>query len=101
MHAQIFTYTVQLPNEEAYLTQFADPVAAKIAGVKGLVSKVWMADFDKKFASFYIWETKEDMEAFMSSELIAKLRTLDFVSDLKIEDYPIVEKPSKVTRGIL
>jgi hypothetical protein len=100
MHAQIFTYVIDLPTEEAYYAQFADPFAAPVAAAKGLYSKVWMADFDQKFASFYVWEAKADMETFMASEIIQQVAKLPFLKDLTITDYPVVEDISRITRGI-
>ncbi|MBT2560225.1 YdhR family protein [Pedobacter sp. ISL-68] len=100
MHAQIFTYVIDLPSQEAYVAQFTDPFAAPVAAAKGLYSKVWMADFDQKYASFYVWETKADMEAFMTSEIIEQVGQLPFLKNLTITDYPVVEDASRITRGI-
>jgi hypothetical protein len=100
MHAQIFTYLIDLPTQEDYIAQFTDPFAIPVAEAKGLYSKVWMADFDQKYASFYVWETREDMEAFMASEIIQKVGELPFLKNLVITDYPVVEEASKITRGI-
>jgi hypothetical protein len=99
-YAQIFTYHIDLPSKEEYLKNFVDPYAESISKVKGLISKVWLADFESKYASFYLWETKEAMEDFMNSPMVAGLAKIPFVKDLTIVDYPVVEEASKITRGI-
>ncbi len=101
IYAQIFTYKIDLPSKEEYFKNFVDPYAEALAKTKGLISKTWMADFDKKFASFYLWESKEDMDNFMKSPVITEVvAKLPFIKDLVIVDYPVVVEASKITRGI-
>ncbi|RKF37074.1 hypothetical protein BCY89_05330 [Sphingobacterium siyangense] len=99
-YGQIFTYTLELDSKEEYIKQFVDPFAETIAKAKGLISKVWMADFDTQFSSFYLWETKEDMDAFMATPEIEVVANLPFLKDLKIVAIPVVDEASKITRGI-
>ena len=99
-YAQIFTYHIDLPSKEEYLKNFVDPYAESLSKVKGLISKVWLADFKNKYASFYLWETKEAMDDFMNSPMVAALAKIPFVKDLTIVDYPVVEEASRITRGI-
>lgn len=99
-YGQIFTYTLELNSKEDYIKQFVDPFAETIANAKGLISKVWMADFDTKLSSFYLWETKEDMEAFMATKEISIVANLSFLKDLKIVAIPVVTEASIITRGI-
>lgn len=99
-YAQIFTYNIDLPSKEEYLKNFVDPYAESISKVKGLISKVWLADFENKYASVYLWETKEAMEEFMNSPMVAGLAKIPFLKNLTIVEYPVVEEASKITRGI-
>ena len=99
-YAQIFTYHIDLPSKEEYLKNFVDPYAESISKVKGLISKVWLADFENKYASFYLWETKAAMENFMNSSMVAGLAEIPFLKDLTIVEYPVVEEASRITRGI-
>lgn len=99
-YAQIFTYNIDLASKQEYLQNFVYPYAAHISTIKGLVSKTWLADFGNKFASFYIWETKEAMDAFMQSPMVEGLAKIPFVKDLHIVSYPVIEEASKITRGI-
>lgn len=99
-YAQIFTYHIDLPSKEEYVKKFVEPFAEAISKVNGLVSKVWMADFENKYASFYLWESKEAMDDFMKSPMVAGLAKIPFVKDLHIVEYPVVEEASRITRGI-
>ena len=78
-----------------------DPYAEAIAKTEGLVSKVWMADWEQKaFSSFYLWESKAAMEAFMTSPIIANVAKQPFLKDLVIKDYPVVVGASTRTHGL-
>jgi hypothetical protein len=98
-YAQIFRYVLDLPASE-YATKFVDPYAQGIADYPGLIRKTWMADFGKsEFASFYLWESKEAMDAFMASSAIATVAAEPFMKDLTIIALPVVEDASEITRG--
>ena len=99
-YAQIFTYHIDLPTKEAYLKNFVDPYAEALSKVNGLISKVWMADYKNKYASFYLWESKEAMDAFMNSPMVAGLGKIPFLTNLSITEYPVVEEASEITRGM-
>ena len=101
MHAQFFTYALDLDSQVAYFLKFVDPFAEAVARAKGLVSKVWMADFGTKYASFYLWESKEAMDVFMALPVIKDVGKLPFLKDLVITDYPVVEAASRITRGVI
>jgi len=48
MHAQIITYQLNDISQAEYLKQMVEPDAPILAEVKGLISKVWLADIEKK-----------------------------------------------------
>lgn len=98
-YAQIFRYVLTL-NEAEYQERWMKPYAEAIAAVPGLISKTWMADFaTKTFASFYIWEDKASMDAFMASPAITKVAAEPFLKDLTITAIPVHEQASSITRG--
>ena len=99
-YAQIFTYHIDLPSKAEHLTDFVDPYAEHISRINWLKSKVWMADFDNRFASFYLWENKEAMDAFMQSGISKGLGQIPFVKNLSIVDYPVVKQATRITKGI-
>lgn len=98
-YAQIFRYTLKL-SEHEYPKRWVDPYATHISKAPGLISKTWMADFnDGVFASFYIWEDKASMDAFMSSPEVALVAAEPFLEDLEITAIPVHEYASAITRG--
>ncbi|MFN3809436.1 MAG: YdhR family protein [Roseateles asaccharophilus] len=98
-YAQIFRYVLTL-DEAEYQERWVKPYAEAIANVPGLISKTWMADFETcTFASYYLWQDKASMDAFMASPAIAKVAAEPFLKDLSITAIPVHEEASSVTRG--
>ena len=57
---------------------------------KSVISKVWLVDEEKNsFGSFYLWETKAAMEAFMHSDLVAAVVRRPFVKNVSSVDYTV------------
>jgi len=78
-----------------------EPDAPVLANVNGLISKVWLADEEKNtFGGFYLWESKEAMEAFMHSDLVKAVVSRPFVKNVSSVDYTVSETASKITRGL-
>jgi quinol monooxygenase YgiN len=99
-YAQIFRYTLDMAPSD-YTAKFVDPYAEAIAAVPGLIRKTWMSDFDtNEFASFYLWENKDAMDAFMASPAIATVAAEPFLKDLEITALPVAEEASAITRGL-
>ena len=101
MHAQLITYQLSDISQTEYLKQMVEPDAPILANVSGLISKVWLADEEKNsFGGFYLWESKEAMEAFMHSDLVASVVSRPFVTNVSSVDYAVNEAASKITRGL-
>ena len=99
-YAQIFRYTLDMQASE-YQPKFVDPYARAIAAFPGLVRKTWMADFEANaFASVYIWNSKDAMDAFMASNAIKAVAQEPYLKDLVVTALPIVEDASRITRGL-
>jgi hypothetical protein len=49
MHAQLITYQLKDISQAEYLKQMVEPDAPILANVKGLISKVWLSDVEKKY----------------------------------------------------
>ena len=78
-----------------------EPDGPILANVNGLISKVWLADEAKNtFGGFYLWESKDAMEIFMHSDLVAAVVSRPFVKNVSSVDYTVNETASKVTRGL-
>jgi hypothetical protein len=101
MHAQIITYQLNDISQTEYQKQMVEPDAPILADISGLVSKVWLADEEENtFGGFYLWESKEAMEAFMQSDLVAAVVSRPFVKNVSSVDYTVNEAASKITRGL-
>jgi hypothetical protein len=101
MHAQIITYQLNDISQAEYLRQMVEPDAPILADFSGLISKVWLADEEENtFGGFYLWESKEAMEAFMQSDLVAAVVSRPFVKNVSSVDYTVNEAASKITRGL-
>ena len=101
MHAQIITYQLGDISQVEYLKQMVEPDAPILSEVKGMISKVWLADENKNtYGGFYLWESKEAMETFMHSDLVAAVVSRPFVKNVSSVDFTVNEEASKVTRGL-
>ena len=55
MQAQLITYQLNNISQAEYLKQMVEPDAPILANVKGLISKVWLANEEKNsFGGFYL-----------------------------------------------
>ena len=101
MHAQVITYQLKDISQADYLKQMVEPDAPILANVKGLISKVWLADEEKNtFGGFYLWQNKTAMEDFMHSDLVKAVVSRPFVKNVSSADYKVNENASLITRGI-
>ena len=101
MHAQLITYQLKDISQAEYQKQMVEPDAPMIAEVKGLISKVWLADEDKNtFGGFYLWENKTVMEDFMHSDLVKAVVSRPYVINVSSADYEVNQKASAITRGL-
>jgi len=101
MHAQVITYQLNDISQAEYQKQMVEPDAPILANVKGLISKVWLADEGKNtFGGFYLWENKSAMEDFMHSDLVKAVVSRPFVKNVSSVDYDVNRNASLITRGI-
>ena len=101
MHAQVITYQLNDISQAEYLKKMIEPDAPIIANVKGLISKVWLADVEKNtFGGFYLWENKTAMENFMHSDLVKAVVSRPFVKNVSSVDFEVNQNASLITRGL-
>ena len=101
MYAPLLTYQLKDISQADYLKQMVEPDAPILAGVKGLISKVWLADVDKNtFGGFYVWENKTAMQDFMNSDLVKAVVSRPFVKNVSSVDYEVNQSASLITRGL-
>ena len=101
MQAQLITYQLKDISQAEYLKQMVEPDAPMIAEVKGLISKVWLADEEKNaFGGFYLWEDKTALENFMHSDLVKAVVSRPFVTNVSSVDWEVNQNASLITRGL-
>ena len=101
MQAQLITYQLNNISQAEYLKQMVEPDAPILAKVKGLISKVWLADEEKNtFGGFYLWESKTAMEDFMHSELVKAVVSRPYLRNVSSVDYEVNQTASLITRGL-
>src|SRR3954464_11997028 len=98
MQAQLITYQLDDISQAEYLKQMVEPDAPILANVKGLISKVWLADEEKNsYGGFYLWEDKTAMENFMHSDLVKAVVSRPFVKNVSSVDFEVNQKASVIT----
>src|SRR5437762_14238335 len=101
MQAQLITYQLNNISQAEYLKQMVEPDAPILASVKGLISKVWLADEEKNtFGGCYLWANKTAMSDFMHSELVTAVVSRPFVKNVSSVDYEVNQTASSITRGL-
>jgi hypothetical protein len=83
-------------------TELVTPMAEPIAGVPGLIWKIWlMNEGDNEAGGIYLFESREAAEAFVGSQGIADFSAHPMISDLNAKMFEAVESLSLITRGPL
>jgi hypothetical protein len=98
MHVQIeFEFACTL-DEYRDLAAHAAP---KVAGVPGLVSKVWIVDEERRRAGgAYLFSDRSAAAAYVEGPIIAGLRKNPAIRDVTVRLFDVLLAPSEVTRGI-
>jgi uncharacterized OsmC-like protein len=91
-----FTYT---GSAEEY-TAAVSPLAAEFAKVNGLRWKIWGINEENQRASGVLYfDTARAMDAFLASELAAKVTGNPAFSDLRVASFSVMAPETAITRG--
>ncbi len=94
MQIQVVTYELAGVSEQQYLTD-CNEVAGAIAGLSGLLAKVWLENPElNRYGGLYVWEGRDAMEA---GSTWAHPAATDVVS----EDYGVLENLTRQTQPLL
>ncbi len=92
-------FKIKVPRadyEKATFDQFAKP----IAGVKGLLWKVWIVNEEKKEAGgIYLFNDESSLKAFLGGSIVAEVMKHPALSDIEAKIFDVMDKHSKVTHG--
>ena len=100
MHVQIINFTLNDLTHDAY-SDACNDIAETFANLPGLISKHWIANPETNtYVGVYFWESKEDMENYLKSEVFEEVANNPAFADATSKDFAILEGPTRTTRGI-
>ena len=77
-----------------------DGLAPELAGVPGLISKVWLTDeASNTYGGVYTWVNREAMDAFARSDFFKAFATNPNFANITSTAFGILEGPSQITRA--
>ena len=96
-HLQIeFEFACTL-DEYRKLTEQAAP---KVAGVPGLVSKLWIIDEERRHAGgAYLFSDRSAAVAYAEGPIITGLRNNPAIRHVTVRLFDVLSAPSEITRG--
>ncbi|UZG60277.1 YdhR family protein [Rhodococcus opacus] len=101
MHAQLITYKPAGIDNDRYAAEFIEPFTEYFAGLDTLVTKVWFGSPDTPVhGGFYVWQNKEAMDAFMSSDAAKDIMSREYITELTSQDWPVNVPSSIRSRGL-
>lgn len=75
-------------------------VATKFLAVQGLLWKIWLGNDEEKGAGgIYLFESRQQAEAYAESKMVATLRQQR--SNVVVKVYDVLDKPSVITKAPL
>jgi hypothetical protein len=89
-----------MPTEE--LKNIMPAVAPKFSEIPGCIWKVWLLNEDPKEAGgVYLFESREHLEGFLSSNLFASVKNNPAFSNLQTNTFGVSEAASMITHAAL
>ena len=99
MHVQIVTFNLKDISDADY-RGVCDELAAVVAQMPGLVSKVWLADeMTNTYGGVYTWVDRPAMEAYLRSDFFAGVAANPSFANVTSSEFDVLEGPSNVTRA--
>ena len=100
MHIQVINFNLEGINRPEY-EAICDELAGAFAALPGLISKHWLADEENNtYGGVYIWETRDDYEVYLNSELFAGVGANPALVNIVSRGFDVIEGPTRVTRGL-
>jgi heme-degrading monooxygenase HmoA len=101
MHVLVVTFQLEGLTEADYVGACSG-LAPAIAEVPGLISKTFIANRDTNtYGGVYFWRDGESLEAFERSDLARGIATNPAFVGLTMQEFDVLEEPSRVTRGLI
>lgn len=78
----------------------AERTAPAIAGVPGLVSKLWIVDEERRRAGgAYLFSDRSAAVAYLEGPIVAKLGKNPAIRNVTVRLFDVLPAPSEITRG--
>jgi hypothetical protein len=86
-------------SEEEFASS-CDELAPAFAAVRGLASKVWLADrAEGTFGGVYTFESEQALDEYLQSDLFAAIGSTPGLVNISVRRFGVLEGPTRVTRG--
>ena len=98
MGQMLVTVRYRVQGDHAHFRHDMTKAAGLIAGVPGLVWKIWGIDRDRDIgASAYLFASEASARAFIAGPMLERLRSRPDVSDVSFELAPVDQDLSEMT----
>jgi heme-degrading monooxygenase HmoA len=101
MHALFVNFSVpdKAPEE---VTELFEPLVPSFGNLPGNLAKIWLADTTAgRYGALYLWQSSEDMEAYLASDLWHAVQSHPAFTDFDVRDFTVIEPFTKATQPAL
>ena len=100
MSKTILQINYKFSSSRAGHTELVSPLAEPIAGVDGLIWKIWlMNEKEREAGGIYVFEDEKSLGAFLSGKLAAKVTSHPAISDMTVKQFENMDEITAITRG--
>lgn len=98
MHLQIVTYRMGNLSESDFIEANRE-FAQMMAGVPGLVAKIWLRGPNEDgYGGVYLWQDRDAYDDFLAGDLWAEVVSDDSLLDLASHDFEVMEDLTRMTQ---
>lgn len=102
MHIQIVNFRLKNMSEAEYRVMCDVQFAPAFANVPGLLTKVWLSDPNSGvYGGVYTWRDKQALDEYLKSELFQAVIHHPNLADITMNEFGILEGPTRITRGMV
>lgn len=98
MHLQMVTYRIENVGESDFIetnTEFA----RMMAGVPGLVAKIWLrGPTEDGYGGVYLWQDRDACNNFLAGDLWAEVVSDASLLDLATQDFEVMDDLTRITQ---
>lgn len=100
MHILLVTFQLEGMSDAEYQGYVAT-VAPAVAGIPGLISKVWLADPETQtYGGIYTFESEAACQRYLLPALFTRFGAPPRATNVSNRDFAVSEGPTRITRGL-